>query len=143
MDSPPRSLSDRLYRREGIVALVKYHLRTYSHSIRSPQPPPPLVSDNFWLVRSEQPTPKEKPGAERASGGGGGSGPKGLGRKDGEAAAAAGSALGRVRLRRRHRKRVRSMQLTSVGSLSFRPTNLPTDAPHRNKQAPNLSNVVG
>ena len=85
MDSPPRSLSDRLYRRVGIVALVKYPLRTYSHRIRSPRPPPPLVSDNFWLVRSEQPTPKEKPGAEGASGGG--SGPKGLGGKDGEAAA--------------------------------------------------------
>ena len=27
MDSPPRSLSDRLNRRVGIVALVKYHLR--------------------------------------------------------------------------------------------------------------------
>ena len=68
MDSPPRSLSDRLYRREGIVALVKYHLRTrtYSHRIRSPRPPPPLVSDNFWLVRSEQPTPKEKPAAAAA-----------------------------------------------------------------------------
>ena len=122
----------------GIVAEAKYHLPVRTYSIRLARPP--FVSDNFWLVRSEQPTPKEVPRAE--SGGGGGSGPKGLGtgRKGGERA-----VVGRVRVRRhRHRKRVRSMQLTSVGSLFSDRTAAHQTPPHtRRKQTPKLCVVVG